>query len=174
MVQKYALIHRVLHWLIAIGIIGLLAVGLYMTGLDKDDPSRGELYGLHKSFGVTILGLAVLRLISRAITFIPPMPKGLKLLEKGLAHMVHALLYIAMFAMPVSGIAMSQAAGYPVKWFGIQLPTLLEKNQQIGGIAHEIHEYGGYVLIGLIALHFLGAMKHRFFDKENDVLPRMI
>ncbi len=174
MIQKYAFIHRLLHWLIAIGIIGLLAVGLYMTGLEKDDPQRFDLYSLHKSFGVTVLGLAVLRLLSLGLTYIPPMPEGLKLIEKILAHTVHGLLYIAMFAMPLSGIFMSNAAGYSVKLFSIELPRVVEKNSTIGSIAHEIHEYGAWVLIALISLHVLGALKHKFIDKENDVLPRML
>ncbi len=174
--QKYALIHRLLHWLIALGIIGLVTLGLYMSGLESGHPDRLELYMLHKSLGVTVLGLAVLRLISRALTYIPAMPNGLMGVEKLLAKTVHALLYVAMFAMPVSGIVMSNAAGYEVKWFGYALPRVTEKAAKLGEFAHESHELGGYILIALISLHVLGALKHRFIDrnKDNDVLSRML
>lgn len=171
--DRYSLLHRLLHWLIAIGIIGLIAVGLYMTGLEKDDPNRFEIYSLHKSIGVTVLGLVILRLISRAITYIPPLPAALNVLEKCLAKAVHFALYVGMLAMPISGIIMSNSAGYAVKWFSIELPRFVEKNDIYGKIAHEIHEVGGYVLIALISLHVLGALKHRFFDRKNDVLHRM-
>lgn len=174
--EKYPLHHRILHWLIALGIIGMLCFGFYLEGLPRGDAAKPFLIGLHKATGATILGLVILRLFSRGFSTMPALPVGLKNWERGLAHLVHALLYLAMVAMPVSGIVFSNAYGYKVNVFGLfELPALVEKNIELGKMAAEAHEFIAWSLIVLLALHILGVIKHRFFDaKTNDVLPRML
>jgi cytochrome b561 len=159
----------------ALMIIGLLAVGFFMTSLGEDDPLRFDLYMLHKSFGVTILALLVIRLLSKCFSYMPALPKQLLWIEKALAKTVHAFLYIVMIAMPLSGIVMSNGAGYVVSWFGFELPLLINKSPEVSKLARQYHEWIAYGFIALISLHVLGALKHRFFDsKDKDVLSRML
>ncbi len=172
---KYNISMRILHWLMAILILCLIAVGFYMEGLPKEDPIKYTLYGLHKSFGVMIIFLFVVRIITRIRSSIPPLPEGIKPLEKKLSHGIHHLLYLFMILVPVSGYVMSDAGGHDVKFFGLLMPDFFEKNKEIGGIAHEMHEIIPYVLLGIVILHVAGAIKHRFFEpKENDVIGRML
>ncbi len=165
---------RTLHWLMALVILGLIAAGWWMTGLEDGHPQRGLLYGLHKSFGVIALGLLAMRILLRFVTPVPPLPSTLPSTEKWAAHAGHLLLYLGMLAVPVSGMIMSMAGGYGVKVFGVPLPNILPEDKAMAGLAHELHEILPYVLLGIIVLHMTGALKHRLADKpEHDVLHRM-
>lgn len=165
---------RTLHWLIAALILGLIAVGYYMAGIADDDPLRGTLYGLHKSFGVAALVLIAIRIAVRLRHTIPPLPSSLPRLERRAAHAAHILLYIGMVGVPVSGLVMSMAGGHGVAFFGIPLPNPMETDRALAKLAHDAHGILPYVLLGVIALHIAGELKHRFFDRpEHDVLARM-
>lgn len=170
--QRFHVTLRIIHWLMAVIILSLLAMGLYMTGLEREDALRGTLYGLHKSFGVLVLLLLAVRLFLRVATHVPALPKLYPLWERGLAHLGHFALYLLMFGVPMAGIAMSNSGGHPVKFFGVVVPPLFEQNKEFGGLAHEAHWLLAYVLIGVIGLHLAGVIKHRFIDKQ-DILYRM-
>ncbi len=173
--QKYHLTTRVLHWLMALIILGMVGVGFYMTGLEKNNPLRSDLTNLHKSFGVLVLLLLTLRIAARLKFKAPRLPKTLKKPEAILAKSVQILLYGFMLVIPISGYLMSNGFGYGVKFFGVSLPKIIAKNIEFGKLMHELHEILPYVMLAIIALHLLGALKHRFFDKpENDVLGRMV
>lgn len=173
--QKYNALLRILHWAMGVTIIGLLTLGIYMADLDKEDPSRMDLYNLHKSFGALILILVFVRIAVRIFTKTPELPKGLSAFVKKAAKLAHYALYFFMFFIPLSGYIMSNSYGYPVAIFGFELPKLFADNKETGGLAGEAHELLAYALIALLILHVAGALKHRFFDKkENDVLGRMI
>jgi cytochrome b561 len=165
--DKYPLIIRVLHWLMAALIIGLLTVGLIMTGMDRSDPLRNQLYSLHKSFGVTVLVLAVLRLALRLRLGIPALPQAIKALERLFAHLGHMGLYFFMLVIPLSGIVMSNSYGYGVSWFGLELPHIVGVDKERGHFAADAHELLAYALIGLISLHVLGALKHYVRERIN-------
>ncbi len=166
---------KLIHWLMALCILGMIASGWYMEGLPREHELKWTIYDLHKSFGVTVIGLFMYRVMLRLFTAIPKTPEGIKTYEKKLSHLVHFLLYGLMIAVPISGYVMSDAGDYGVKWFGFVLPDFIIKNKEIGGIAHEIHEIAPYVLLGLVGLHIAGALKHRFFEpRENDVLGSML
>ena len=172
---KYHWLLRVLHWVMALIILSLIAVGYYMTGLEKNDPSRPTLYMLHKSFGVTIFFLLLIRLSTRLKTTIPPLPETLSRVEKIWARRAHILLYFFMVVIPFTGYLMSTLSGYAVLWFSIPLPILWDKNPDVAAIMHEFHEIGAYTLLALVFIHVAGVAKHRLYDKkENDVLPRML
>lgn len=170
---KYPLGIRILHWLMALIIIGLLCVGLYMTGMSKDDPLRGTLYMLHKSFGVIILVLFFVRLLWRLGAGVPALPDVIPAAERNAAHLGHYALYLFMIGMPLSGFIMSQAGSYPVVFFGITLPRLMEKNPPIGKLMDTIHDYGAYTLIALLCLHVAGVVFHRVKERVN-LLQRMV
>ncbi len=174
--MKYAKSSRILHWSIAVIIIGLLGIGIYMADfLDKEAPNRMQIYNLHKSFGVLVLMLVAIRIVNRFCNKPPHLPYTMPKYERILAHFAHALLYILMIIVPLSGYLMSNSFGYPAMFFGYEMPFLIEKNFDLGKIFAEIHEITAYALLGIVTLHILGALKHRFFDiKENDVLKRMI
>lgn len=170
--RRYHPILRVLHWAIALLIITLFCVGLYMTGLEDNDPLRGTIYGLHKAFGALVLMLAAIRLTVRLATRIPANPP-IACWELRLASTTHVLLYILIFAVPLAGIWMSNSWGYGVSFFGLaDLPRLFPENKEIAPLAGNWHEWLAFTLIGLVALHVSGALKHRFIDR-NDVIYRM-
>jgi cytochrome b561 len=173
--MKYALTSRILHWVMAFLIIFLLGLGIYMSDfLSNESPNRLEIYNLHKSLGVLVLILVFLRIINRLLTRTPALPFAISALEKKLAKFGHFALYFLMITTPLSGYLMSSFAGYPVKLFAIELPNFFEANFKIAGFFSEAHELSAFSLLGLIVIHILAVIRHRFFDKPgNDVLNRM-
>ncbi|MGY0219097.1 cytochrome b [Endozoicomonadaceae bacterium StTr2] len=174
--HRYSLMMRAIHWLMAIAILGLIASGWFMAGLDKSVDYKYDIYPGHKSFGVLILFLLVLRIVIRLFSKIPPLPSTMPKIEKGLAHLGHTLLYLLMFLVPASGYLMSAAApGREVAMFGWVLPNLVEKDKELASLLHDIHEVIPYVLLGVIAVHLLAVIKHRMFDHpDHDSLKRML
>ncbi len=167
--KQYDAVARSFHGIMAVMMIGLLAAGLYMSDLDPS-PQKWQIYGIHKALGITILALVVLRILWRAGNQPPsPLPSQAAW-EHRLSKLIHFLLYFGMIAMPVSGYIMSSAGGHDVSIFGLfNLPLIIEKNEQTGEIAKEIHELGGNALIAAIVLHTLGALKHYFIDRDSTV-----
>lgn len=176
-VERYSGISRALHWLSALLIFGLFAVGVYMTGLERADPSRGDIYGLHKSIGVLSLLLVIARLIWLRIATAPALPSVFNPKEQAVMKGLQAMLYVLMLLIPISGYVMSVSAGHPVSFFGLfEMPALLGESKAVAGFAHEAHEITAWGIIVIVALHVAGALKHRLKDKggESDVLARML
>ena len=171
--DTYPLAMRILHWLIALLIIGLLAVGFIMTSLDRDSQWHGTLYHLHKSFGVTVLALAVVRLALRLTLPVPPLPSVIPAVERFLAHAGHWALYLFMFLMPVSGWIMSNSFGQPATWFGFSLPRIVTTDRVRGALASDIHYYGAWTLILLLAGHISAVLFHYLRQRVN-LLRRML
>lgn len=171
--EAYGCVARFLHWGIALMIVVLLGVGLYMSDLEAS-PFKFTLYGMHKSFGVLVLGLMVFRLFWRV--FVSPAPASMAShapWERMLSRAVHYVFYVVLIAMPFSGWLMSSAAGYPVEMFGVfSLPALVGPDKELAGIMREIHEVLGNIIIALIALHVAGVLKHLFIDRDG-TLHRM-
>ena len=173
--QNYGKLTKWLHWGMALMIVVLISVGTYMTSLDKTDPSRLQMMGMHKSFGVIFMQLAILRLIWSRISRSPSLPEVLTAWEKLLSRAVTASLYFLMLAIPFCGFAMTNFAGFPVSLFGlIEMPQLFDKNLEMAGLAKQAHWMLVYTLVAAVFMHIAGALKHRFLDApEADVLPRM-
>ena len=174
--QGYGAFAKFLHWGMAIMVIMLVVVGTYMTGLDKTDPSKMQIMGMHKSFGVIFMQLAIIRVIWSRINNAPKLPDVLATWEKILSTTVTAGLYFFMLAIPFSGYAMTNLFGFPVSLFGmIDLPIIFSKNPEMGMIAKEAHGLLVFGLLLAVFAHIAGALKHRFLDQpEADVLPRML
>lgn len=174
--QGYGAFAKLLHWGMALMLIVLIAVGTYMVGLDKADPSKMQIMGLHKSFGVIFMQFAILRIIWSRINRAPALPDVLATWEKLLSKTITGILYLLMLAIPFSGYAMTNLFGYPVNLFGIiDLPILLSKDPALGMLAKQAHVLLVYTLLAALFAHIAGALKHRFLDKpEADVLPRML
>lgn len=171
--NSYGSIAKAFHWLMALTIIFMLALGLYMDSLEMSQ-QKLNLYGLHKSIGALILIAVTLRLLWRQLNIIPNLPDNMNKFERFGAHASHYLLYAFMFGMPLVGWLLSSAAGFPVSVFGwFTLPNLISPDRELVKLFGEIHELGGIALIGLIALHALAALFHHFV-KKDDVLRRMM
>lgn len=164
---------RTFHWLMAILIIVLGIVGLWMA----DQPNslqKIKIYAIHKSVGLTVLALALLRLSWRLFDRRPrdvPMPAW----QAYAAHATHALLYLLMLALPLSGWLYNSASGYPLQWFwSFNLPSLTGgADPALKAVAHAIHEWGFYVLVLLLLGHIGGALLHHFVEKD-ETLVRML
>jgi len=159
-------------------ILGNACAGLTMVSMDDHLPAKFDIfYPWHKSFGMLVLCLVLVRLTMRARARIPELPSGLPPWEAGTARVAHRLLYALMIIVPCMGYAMSssytQSDG--VFFFGFNLPELLPKNDARFEVFRWLHRWLAYSLLGVVALHVIGALKHRFIDKDrgNDVLSRM-
>ena len=174
--QEYHPLMKIIHWTMAVIIIGLLGLGFYMTELlGKDSSNRMFIYDLHKSFGVLVLFLIVIRIVVRIQRSAPPLPDSINLLTQVLSHLVHMTLYVLMILMPLSGYLMSNYFGYPVHLFGLKLPMLVSENPDLGKFCAAAHEFLGFTLLAVLGLHIFGVVKHRFFDKAaNNILKRML
>lgn len=178
---KYPVSMRILHWLRAVLILGLIACGWYMTGRAEDDPTAGILYPNHKQFGVLawLLALVQLTLRWRYSATLPHAPEALKRWEKWLSHGCHRLLIALTLITPMLGYAMSSSItdGDGVPFFFLShVPEILPKSDDAFAVFQALHGYSAYLLLAVIALHMAGTLKHRLQDKggETDVLPRML
>jgi cytochrome b561 len=186
--SRYTKTAIVLHWLIAIFIALMFVLGWYMAELPKEAPKqlaydlfdlgvytwqlaeeaspRTFYFNLHKSLGLTVLALIFLRVLWR-ITHTPPAAlSSYKAIEKKVATATHHSLYLLMLAVPVTGLIMAINSKYGVKWFGIDVIAGLD-NKPVRDFFECTHEFVGIVLLVLIGIHLLGALKHKFIDKDN-------
>jgi len=170
--SRFGIIAILLHWTMAILIIGLLILGLYMTNMPVS-AHKLKYYGWHKEFGILVLMLVVVRLTWRLTNTLPTLA-SIPPLEQFAARAAHWTFYFFMFAMPITGWLLTSAAGLPVSFFGwFVLPNLIAANKETLEIMSEIHEWLGYGLIGTFCLHTLAALKHHFVNKD-EILKRML
>ncbi len=148
-------------------------MGFVMTDMERT-PTKVYIYGLHKSFGLMVLLLVVLRLGWKLMNPQPLLPESMRRIEKFAAHAGHWALYGLMFAMPLSGWLMTSAKGYPASMFGLfVLPDLIPADRELGHDLEEVHEMIAYAIIGMVSLHAAAAFLHHFVHKDN-VLRRML
>ena len=160
-----------LHRLLALLILGSLAVGLYMTSLPFS-PLRLKLFNWHKWAGVVILVLSALRLLWR-LSHRPPADLPMPAWQRRAAHLTHGLLYALFFAVPLAGWAYSSAAGFPIVLFGVlPLPDWVPVNRELSETLKVLHQGLAYSLSGLVVLHIAAALKHQFIDRDG-LLARM-
>jgi len=173
MSSKYTPTAIRLHWLIFLAIAGTFALGVYMHELPLS-PDKLKLYSWHKWAGVSIFMLVLLRLGWRLTHPAPALPDTMPPMLQRAAHAAHWMLYVLMFAIPLSGWLMSSAKGFQTVWFGIvPLPDLLAKDKALGDALAEVHETLNFTLLGLVILHAAAALKHHFIDHDT-VLTRML
>jgi len=174
--EKYHISSRLFHWVMSILIIGMLVIGMYMVDFISDEnQNKFMIYDLHKSFGLLILLLVILRIINRIFHKPPKQLEGISRIEVAISKSLHHSFYVLMILLPVSGYLMSNFYGFKVNFFSYELPSLVSYNPDMGRLFSETHEFLAYLLIFLLILHIAGVIKHRFFDKpENDVLKRML
>ncbi len=171
--QRYNRLQIALHWLMALMIIGGLAMGLLLDDMPLS-PLKLKMLSWHKWNGITVLWLALLRLGVRHISGAPGLPASMPDWQKQAAVWGHRLLYLLMLLIPLSGWLMSSAKGFPVKYFGVlPLPDLVGKNAELADLLHEVHEMLCTLLLLVLAGHVGAALKHHYFERD-DILTRML
>ncbi len=171
--QRWGALAQTFHWVIVV----LLVIQVTLAEMADDLPAgmrKLTLLARHKSVGITILALVILRLAWRAADEHPALPANLKPYERTLARLTHLALYVLLFAMPLTGWTMSSARGFPVSWFGFfTLPDLVPKSRPLYEALLITHQTLAWFLFAVVALHVAGALKHHFVHKD-DVLRRML
>jgi len=170
---RYTTTAVALHWLVALGIFGAFALGLYMQDLPIS-PAKLKLYSYHKWAGVTLFLLILARMAWRLTHPPPPLPSAMPVWQRRAATSIHHLLYMLLFAIPLSGWLMSSAKGFQTVWFGVvPLPDLLAKDKALGDALAALHQALNYSMAALVVIHVAAALKHRIVDRD-DVLARML
>jgi len=171
--RRWGAIAQTFHWVI----VALIIVQVTLAEMADDLPNgvrKLTLLARHKSVGLTILGLVILRLAWRWLNEHPPLPQTLKRYEQALARFTHVALYVLLFLVPLTGWMFSSARGFPVSWFGFfQLPDLVPKSRPLYDTLMMVHHTLAWTLVGVAVLHAAAALKHHFWHKD-DVLRRML
>jgi cytochrome b561 len=169
---RYTRTAQALHWIVAVLLVGLVSLGLYMHELPLS-PAKLQLYSYHKWAGVTVFLLVLGRLAWRATHRPPPLPEGTSPLARRASAAAHALLYLLMLAIPLSGWLMSSAKGFQTVWFGVlPIPDVIGKDADLGEQLEKLHETLNFTLMGLVAIHVAATLKHHFVDRDG-LLHRM-
>lgn len=162
-----------LHWLTALAILCAFPLGVYMHELQLS-PRKLQLYSYHKWIGITVLLLALLRLLWRLFHRPPPLLAGMPRWQEAAAHGMHHLLYLLLLAVPLSGWLMSSALGISVVWLGvIPLPDLIGKDKQLGEALKEVHKTLNLTMLLLVLIHAAAALQHHWFERDG-TLQRML
>ncbi len=171
-VSRYGSVAIIFHWLMAVLLILLVAVGLYMTRIPVS-LEKLKLYGWHKEWGLLALMLVMLRIVWR-IGNTTPLLTNLPVWERLAAHALHWSFYVLMFTLPITGWMLTSAAGLPPSFFGLWvLPELVSPNPHLQNLLTEIHKWLSYALILAFCGHVGAALKHHFINKD-DILKRIL
>jgi len=181
--MRYGRVAIALHWLIALGVLANIALGLYFADLPRSDPDKFLLTQTHKSIGLTVLVLSLLRVGWRLLHPIPPLPQSMPMILRIAARISHFLLYVLILVIPLSGWALvsSSPLGLPTMYFGWfawpQLPYLSELPRATKKIVShqfgETHVLLAWSAIVLVPIHILAALYHQFI-RHDEVLGRML
>lgn len=172
--QQYDPIAKLLHWLMAASILSMIGIGLYMVTIPPSMRAF-RFYDFHKAMGVSLLVLAILRLVWKLYRPGPPMlTAGAKRWELWLGHVVHVALYVLMLTIPIVGWIGASASGLPMSFFGLfAIPNLMGDDETVQRIALDLHGWLNWLLIAALVLHVAGALK-RHFILRDDTLRRML
>lgn len=179
---RYGRVSQVFHWTVAALIVTAFTLGLTLDNWPRGNPTRDTVIFFHKSIGVTVLLLAIARVTWLRRSPAPPPAARLATWERRMAWVVHKLLYLLMFAIPLSGIVLSQAVGKPVTLWGLgPLPQIIPYDPAIPAVQSQWVIGAGALhtgilklaLVAVFALHVLGALKHPLLDRDPATFRRM-
>lgn len=173
--REYTTPAKLLHWAMAAVIAVAWVIGFYASTLTYGvDANKGWIITLHKSVATITLFLIVLRILWRA-THRPPELVGFSPLMRAAAHGGHALLYVLMIILPLSGWVWSSAAGYDIPVAGLfHLPALVAKNKDLASVFSEIHETLAWFTGAVVVGHVLFALKHQIVDRDGTLRAMML
>ena len=162
----------VLHWVVAIAVIGLIALGWWMQAIPKEPVGpRADAYNLHKSIGLSVLVLMLLRLawrVSHRPPALPPLPAW----QERSARAIHVLLYLLMFVAAFGGYLGSAVSGFPVKFFGFALPGWLPANPALKETCSVVHLWASWALAAAVGMHIAATLYHEWVLRDR-LLSRM-
>jgi len=174
--ERYTRIAIVFHWVIAAFVVTNIALAWTFKIWD-DRPWTQSVTNTHKTIGITVLGLALMRLLWRIAHRPPPLSPAIARWQAVAARTGHAALYFLIIAMPLSGwiydSAWEYAANVPIDFFGLfEMPRIAwvadmpaGPKKEVDGLFHHVHEWLSYLLYVLLAAHLAGALKHQYFDR---------
>ncbi len=170
--ERYTRVAIVLHWLIALGVLWQIAIGWSMIDIPKNPPGlRVQWFNFHKSIGITLGFLILLRIVWRFTHRAPPLPDHIADWQRVAAKISHVGLYACMIIMPLSGYLGSSFTKYPIKYFGYTLPHWGWDSPAYKEICSQVHYIAVWVFMVLIAIHFAAAVKHMI--ARDGVIRRM-
>lgn len=162
-----------LHWLVAACVLVTAPVSIVM-GRVGEGPLQNTLYNLHKSLGVLIFILMVLRLINRLMAGAPAPDPSIARWQKAASSAVHGSIYVLLVAMPIVGYVANSAYGATTPFFGLfELPRIVGDNEGLANTLFAAHRWTGFLLIVLVLMHIGAALQHHFIHGDN-VLRRML
>lgn len=171
--ERWGPVSQLLHWLIVGLIIWQGIVGLTMGDL-RSGPDKVAVYALHKSFGLTLLGLVLLRVSWRLYAGAPDAVAGQPTWQARGAALSHFAMYVLLFAIPLSGWVLNSASGFPLPFFGvINLPAIVGKDHALHELAEEAHAVLFWILVAVALLHSVAAIHHHLF-RHDPTLARML
>jgi cytochrome b561 len=169
---RYTTFAMVLHWIVALVVVGQFTLGWLMQEIPKSPPGqRAAVFNVHKSIGLTILVLMLVRLAWRLThppPALPPMPRW----QAWTALANHRFLYALLIVMATAGYLGSAFSGYPVRYFGIVLPSWAAKNDAMKELMSNVHLVCAWLLVAAVVLHLAAVVKHALVDHDG-VLARM-
>ena len=172
--DSYGLVAILLHWAMALVIVGLFGLGLWMVELTYYDDWYRTAPSLHKGIGVLLALTLLFRLLWRIINPTPRPEPGLSAPERIASRAAHAALYVLLLAIVISGYLISTADGRAIEVFGLfEVPATLTSLPNQADLAGEIHFWLAVSVISLASVHALAALKHHFIDRDR-TLVRML
>ena len=167
--ERYGAVAIALHWVMALLLLALVALGWYLVRLPDVGYDTRKIYLIltHKELGILALALALVRLAWRVGQALPALTDTLPDRQKVLARLVHLCLYALMFALPLTGWLMSSAAGFTVSFLELfDLPDLVRADDFLYGVLVTAHRWLAYALVGTIVLHAGAALRHHFVFRD--------
>jgi cytochrome b561 len=167
-VQRYDRVAIALHWLVAIGVFVMIGLGWYMTDIPPKTPARAFYYNLHKSIGLTLAIIVLIRVWWRWTHQPPPLPAGTQSWVFNASKLSHGLLYTLLVLMPLAGFTASNFTKYGVTYFGLfKIGPFFAENKALWELFQGIHHAASEVLVIVIAIHIAAAFKHLLIDKDG-------
>jgi len=175
---RYSLTQRLLHWLIAVLVLVLLAIGLTFWTLGYDgivarfgNETTNLLYKYHKTFGILVFVLMIVRVALRRVSPPPAYAPPLTSTERVVSRATHLLIYLLLLGMPIGGWLATAAGGYPVQFFDWELPGLIDKNEALSERLFQFHGIAGLILTVLLVLHMGAGLRH--WMRKDGITRRM-
>jgi cytochrome b561 len=171
--QSWGTPAKLMHWVVAVLVLAQICLGWAAVSW-RLSPTKLDLFVWHKSIGMLILLLMLMRLVWRSVNVAPSLPAGMVPLERRAAHLSHLLLYMVLFLMPLTGWIISSAANIPFRIFWlVPLPAVVQPDKALADEVGRVHLALFIVLALLLVAHIGAALRHHFV-KRDDVLKRML